>query len=310
MTEISIIVPVYKAEACLNDLHRRIKNSLSILTSSFEIIFIEDGGRDKSWEIIAELAKSDKRIKGIRFSRNFGQHYAITAGLDNCNGEWIVVMDCDLQDPPEEIPRLYNKAKEGYDVVLAKRINRKDVFFKRAASWSFYKIFSYLTDSHYDWQIGNFCIISKKVNMHFTSMRERLRFFGGLIDWMGFPTSYIEVEHAPRFKGVTAYNFKKLCHLATDIIIAYSDKPLRLTIYLGFFMSSFAFVVGCYYLFRTIWNGSVVTGWSSLIVSLYFIGGVIIFILGIIGIYLGKTFDETKKRPLYIIKNVTFNGEK
>lgn len=310
MSHISIVVPVYNAEGCLQELYQRIKASLKDISSNFEIIFIEDCGGDKSWEIITEIARLDERVKGIQLSRNFGQHYAITAGLEHCDGDWVVVMDCDLQDSPEDIPRLYHKAKEGYEVVLAKRIKRKDQLSKRVASWLFYKIFSYLTDTHYDWKVGNFRIISRKVVAHFTSMRERLRFFGGLVDWMGFPTAYIDVEHAPRFKGKTAYNFKKLCYLATDVIIAYSDKPLRLTIYLGFFMASFAFLVGCYFLFRTLKYGSVVTGWSSLIVSLYLIGGIIIFTLGIIGIYLGKTYDETKKRPLYIIKNLTFNEKK
>ncbi len=310
MAKISIVVPVYKAEDCLDELYRRLEEALRNVSDNFEIILVEDGSDDGSWDIILKLSRMDKRVKGIRLSRNFGQHYAITAGFDHCDGDWVVVMDCDLQDPPEDIPRLYQKAKEGYEVVVAKRIRRKDSFSKCLSSRFFYRIFNYLTGTDYDWRLGNFRIISRKVVVHFTSMRERLRFFGGLVDWMGFPTAYIDVEHAPRFKGRTAYNFRKLCYLATDIIVAYSDKPLRLTIYLGFSMASFAFVVGCYFLFRALKYGSVVTGWSSLIVSLYFIGGVITFTLGIIGIYLSKTFDETKKRPLYIINKLTFDERK
>lgn len=310
MIEISIVIPVYNAEACLYELCRRINKSLSSLTANFEIIFIEDGGKDKSWEIITELAKSDKRIKGIQLSRNFGQHYAITAGLDHCDGNWAVVMDCDLQDQPEEISRLYSKAKEGYDVVLAVRKKRKDNFIKCFASFIFYKFFSYLSDINYDWRVGNFRIISRKVVQNFLQVRERLRFFGGVVDWMGFSTANIEVEHAPRFKGKSTYSLKKLLTLAMDTIIAYSDKPLKLTVYLGFLMAVSSFFIGCNFLFRALRHSSSVAGWNSLIISLYFIGGVIIFILGIIGIYLGKTFDETKKRPLYIIKNFTFDEKK
>jgi polyisoprenyl-phosphate glycosyltransferase len=309
MAEISVIVPVYMAEECLKELCGRLKNSLKGIADNFEIIFVEDCGGDKSWNIITELAKSDKRIKGIRLCRNFGQHYAITAGLDNCDGDWVVVMDCDLQDRPEEIPRLYNKAREGFDVVLAKKIKRKDRPVTRFTSWMFYKVFSYLADTDYDWRVGNFRIISRRVAKNFSSMHERLRFFGGLVDWMGFPGAYIEVEHSERFEGKTSYNFRRRWRLALDAIIAYSDKPLRLTIYLGFFMAILSFIFGCYNIARVLIYGSPVSGWGSLIVSLYFIGGMIIFTLGVIGIYIGKTFDETKKRPLYIIKD-TINSEK
>lgn len=310
MPEISIVVPVYKAEECLAELYRRIKTSLKNITNNFEIVFVEDCGGDRSWQIITEIAKSDERIKGIQFSRNFGQHYAITAGLDYSEGDWVVVMDCDLQDPPEDIPRLYLKAKEGYDVVLARRVRRKDRLVKFLTSRLFYIFFSYLADINYDGRVGNFCIISRKVVRNFSMMKERLRFFGGLVNWLGFSTAFVEVEHAPRFKGRTTYNFKKLCYLATDTIIAFSDKPLRLTIYLGFLMAFFSFIFGTYIFLRALMHGITVSGWSSLMVSLYFIGGIIIFTLGIIGIYLGKTFDETKKRPLYIIKNFTFDETK
>jgi len=305
---ISVVIPVYKAEDCLHELCRRLKESLEKISSNFEIIMVEDCGDDCSWEIIAELARADKRVKGIKFSRNFGQHYAITAGLDYCNGDWVVVMDCDLQDRPEEIPKLYAKAQEGYDMVLTKRWKRKDWFFKRFTSWLFYKLFSYLTGLDHDEHIGNFRIISRKVAESFRLMRERLRFFGGLTDWMGFTTTSIAVQHDKSFHGKSTYTFKKLLKLAGETIIAYSDKPLMLSIKLGFAMSFCAFFSGGYIILRAIIYGSPVVGWSSLMVSLYLIGGIIIAILGIIGIYLGKTFDETKKRPLYIIKSHTENG--
>lgn len=307
MPLISVVIPVYKAEGCLQELHRRLVQSLEQISPSFEIILVEDCGGDNSWDIICQLAQSDSRVKGVQFSRNFGQHYGITAGLDCCNGDWAVVMDCDLQDRPEEIPRLYAKALEGFDVVLALRGVRQHPPLKRLTSWLFYRLFSYLADINYDGDSGNFRIISRKVVINFRLMREQLRFFGGLIQWMGFPTSSIKVEHAERIEGKSTYTFGKLWKLAAETIIAYSDKPLRLAVRLGFLMSLFSFFYGSYFLGRAFIYGSAVPGWNSLIVSLYFIGGIIISILGILGIYLGKNFDETKGRPLYIVKERTYN---
>lgn len=305
MPLISVVIPVYKAEACLNELYTRLVRSLEVVSSDFEIILVEDCGGDRSWEIIVELAQQDRRVKGIQFSRNFGQHYGITAGLDHCDSDWVVVMDCDLQDRPEEIPRLYAKAQEGYDVVLAKRGRRKHSRIKVITSWLFYQVFNYLAELNYNAEVGNFRIISRKVVESFCLMREQLRFFGGLVDWMGFPTTSIQVQHEERFAGKSTYTFRKLMKLANNTIIAYSDKPLKLAIQLGFSISLLAFLYGAYLLLRALIYGSAVTGWSSLIVSLYFLSGIIISILGIMGIYLGKTFDETKKRPLYLIRNST-----
>ena len=305
MSHLSVVIPVYKAEDCLDPLYSRLRDSLEQISQDFEIILVEDCGGDRSWEIILELAEKDPRVKGIQFSRNFGQHYGITAGLDNCDGDWVVVMDCDLQDAPEEIPRLYAKAQEGYDVVLARRGKRKDPPLKRLTSWLFYQTFNYLADLNYDAQAGNFRIVSRKVVESFRLMREQLRFFGGLIDWMGFPTASIEVKHQERLAGKTTYTFSKLWRLASEAIIAYSDRPLRLSIKVGFLISLLAFIYGIYIVGRALVYGTVITGWSSLIASIYFLGGLIISTLGIIGIYLGKTFDETKKRPLYLIRNHT-----
>lgn len=304
---ISVVIPVYKAEHCLDELYLRLKAALETVSADFELVLVEDCGGDSSWQVIERLAAADPRVRGIQFSRNFGQHYGITAGLDHCHGEWVVVMDCDLQDRPEEIPRLYAKAQEGYDIVLARRGTRQDPLFKRINSWLFYKLFSYLADIDYDGQTGNFRIMSRKVAENFLRMREQLRFFGGLVQWMGFPTASIEVEHAERFAGNTTYTFAKLWKLATESIIAYSDKPLRMSVRFGFLMAFLAFCYGVYILGHALIYGSPIPGWNSLIVSLYFIGGIIIAILGIIGIYLGKTFDESKKRPLYIVRRATFD---
>lgn len=305
MPYISIVIPVYKAEGCLHELYSRLKSSLEKITPDFEILLIEDCGGDRSWDIIQELAAQDQRVKGIQFSRNFGQHYGITAGLDLCQGEWVIVMDCDLQDRPEEILRLHEKALQGYEVVLARRGKRKDSLFKRLSSRMYNFVFRYFTDINYDWEVGNFRIISKKVVHNYRQVREQLRFFGGIISWMGFSTASIDVQHDARFDGKGSYSFRKLCKLALETIIAHSDKPLRLAVGFGFCISTLAFIFGIYVITRSWLYGSPIIGWSSLIVSVYFIGGIIIAILGIMGIYLGKSFDETKKRPLYIIAKST-----
>lgn len=304
---ISVVIPVYKAEKCLDELYARLNVSLSNISKFYEIILVEDCGGDHSWEKITEISQKDARVKGIQFSRNFGQHYGITAGLDVACGDWVVVMDCDLQDAPEEIPRLYAKAQEGFDIVLASRTNRQDGFWKKATSTVFYKVFSYLADTPYDGSHGNFRIMSKAVVENFKAMREQLRFFGGLVQWMGFPTTSLEVIHHERLEGRSSYTYKKLIKLATDTIIAFSDKPLRVAIKFGFLMSFASFGYGLYIFTRAFYHGSSVEGWSSLIVSIYFIGGIIISMLGVIGIYLGKAFDQMKNRPLYIVRRTTFH---
>lgn len=307
MPLLSVVIPVYKAEGCLDELYRRLVAAIEPVTRDFEIVLVEDCGGDRSWPIIRALAAADPRVRGMQFSRNFGQHYGITAGLDVAEGDWVVVMDCDLQDRPEEIPRLYAKAQEGYDVVLARRGGRTDGLLKRFSSWCFYQLLSWLADTEYDSAAGNFRIISRKVVLACRSMREQLRFFSGLVNWMGFPTTSIEVSHAERHEGRSTYTFGKLWKLAVDTITAYSDKPLRLAVRFGFVMSMLSFAAGLYILLRAALYGSPVVGWPSLMVSVYFIGGIIISILGVLGIYLGKTFDEAKKRPLYIVMNTTFD---
>lgn len=309
MPKLSMVIPVYKAEGCLDELYRRLVAAITPLTGDFEIVLVEDCGGDRSWDIIRKLAAADPRVKGLQFSRNFGQHYGITAGLDVAEGDWVVVMDCDLQDRPEEIPRLYAKALEGYDVVLARRSGRTDSAMKRFSSWCFYRLLSWLADTEYDSAAGNFRIVSRKVVLACRGMREQLRFFSGLVNWAGFPTASIEVSHAERHEGRSTYTLGKLWKLAADTIIAYSDKPLRLAVGFGFVISLLSFAAGLYILLHAVLYGSAITGWASLIVSIYFMGGIIIAILGVLGIYLGKTFDEAKKRPLYIVMHTTVDGE-
>jgi len=303
ITGISVIVPVYKGEMFLDELHRRVRESLASVPGEHELLLVEDCGGDGSWIAIERLAAVDPIVRGIQFSRNFGQHAGITAGLDLSRGSWVVVMDCDLQDRPEEIPRLYAKAQEGFEVVVARRGRRKDAWIKVATSRLFYRLFSYLSGLPMDPQVGNFRIISRRVVEALSQMRERTRFFVSLVEWMGFPTASVDVEHAARPGGQSSYSFHKLMQLALEVIIAYSDKPLWLAIRFGFTVSLLSMLGGAAIIYRALRYGSPVMGWSSLVVSLYFLGGIIISILGVIGVYLGKTFEETKRRPLYIVAN-------
>lgn len=303
---ISVVIPVYRGEDCLTELHRRLIASLEPTVRSFEIVLVEDCGPDGSWEAIRALARRDPRVRGMQFSRNFGQHFGITAGIDIARGDWIVVMDCDLQDRPEEIPALYARAQEGFDIVLARRHDRTDGWWRRTTSLMFYGLFRFLTDLKYDGAVGNFRIISRDVANSFRSFREQLRFFGGIVAWLGYRVGSIDVQHDPRFAGTTTYTWGKLIDLGVQTIVAYSDKPLRLGIRAGFSVAFIAFVVGTVVLVRALVYGTAVTGWASVMVSMYFLSGLIIGFMGLLGLYLGRVFDEVKRRPLYVVREKTF----
>lgn len=299
--DISVVIPVYKAEGCLRELYRRLVESLDALQLRFEIIMVEDCGGDSSWNVIQELAAQDDRLRGFKLSRNFGQHNAITAGLDKVHGYWTVIMDCDLQDKPEDIGRLIEKAREGHDLVIARSVLRRDSWAKRVTSDLFYQILSWLSGYRYEKGVRPFRIMSSRVIDSLRLMREQTRTLGPLMEWIGFSPTYIDVEVEQRHAGRSSYSWRRLLKLAAGTILAYSDKPLRISISFGFTMAGCAFAYGLYTLIRATLHDIPVPGWTSLITSLYFIGGLILANLGVVGIYLGKTFDETKGRPLYLI---------
>jgi dolichol-phosphate mannosyltransferase len=302
---ISIVSPVYRAENILPELIKRIENALHKITYNFEIILVEDGSPDKSWEKIEELSKDKEYIKGIKLSRNFGQHYAITCGLDYAKGEWVVVMDCDLQDQPEEIEKLYNIALEGFDIVLARRAERKDSFFKKFFSKIFYRTLGYLTGTEQDETIANFGIYSHKVIEVLSGMKETIRYFPAMVKWVGFNAVKLDVCHAKRDEGKSSYNFKKLMNLALDIILAFSDKPLRLVVKAGLLISFVSLIITALYFIKWLKGDVIVLGYTSLIISIWLLSGVIISTLGVIGLYVGKIFEGVKGRPIYIISNST-----
>lgn len=299
---ISVVSPVYGCSTSLIELYLRLVKTLEEITPDFEIILINDASPDNAWEVIKDICNKDSRVVGINLSRNFGQHYSITAGLDNVSGEWVVVMDCDLQDKPEEILNLYNKAKEGYDSVFAQRIDRKDNFFKKLFSKVFYKIFSYLTDTKQDATVGNFGIYKRIVIESILKMQDQIRFFPTMVQWVGFNKFYLPVEHCYRDSGKSNYNFRSLSRLAFNNIIAFSDKPLRLTTKAGFILSTISFFVALFYLILYSLGEIKVIGFTALILSVWFLAGLIMMLLGIIGIYIGKVFEKVKDRPHYLIQ--------
>ena len=305
---ISIVSPVYRAENTLEDLVKRIKLVVFGLFESVEIILVDDYSPDDSWLEIERLAAIHPEIKGVKLSRNFGQHYAITAGLDQADADWVIVMDCDLQDRPEEIPALYQKTLEGFDVVLARRVNRQDGFVKRLSSKIFYRTLAWLTGSKQDESIANFGIYHRKVIQEICGLRESIRYFPTMVKWVGFRQTTLDVTHAEREEGESNYNFKRLFNLALDIMLAYSDKPIRLTVKFGMLVAATGFVFALYTFYRYLHGDIIVAGYASLIISLWLLSGFLLITLGVVGLYVGKTFEGVKNRPIYIVEKRVGGG--
>lgn len=300
---ISIVSPIYKGEKMLTELVSRIKASVEKITNDYEIILVNDCSPDNSWAVIKRICNIDNKVKGINLSRNFGQHYAITAGLSCSKGDWIVVMDCDLQDRPEEIPNLYNKAQEGYDTVFAQRVERKDKFFKRMSSAVFNAVFAYLTDQAQDKTVGNFGIYNRKVINSVLSMGDSVRWFPIMVKWVGYKIGYMPVEHAERGEGKSSYSFRRLLSVASDNMIAFSNKPLRLMLQFGFGVVIISLLIALFYFIRYLSGGIAVDGFTTMVISMWLLGGIIIMLIGMTGIYIGKIFDKAKDRPMYIIRD-------
>jgi dolichol-phosphate mannosyltransferase len=301
MDKISVVSPVYKAYDIIPELVSRLKHVLDNIGNSYEIILVDDGCPQNSWSAISEECKKDERVIGVKLSRNFGQHNAITAGLSHATGDWVVVMDCDLQDQPEEIPNLFSKVSEGYKIVYAIRNERQDAFFKRLSSSLFYRFFSYMTDTKQDSRIANFGLYHKTVIDAILSMRDNIRYFPAMAQWVGFSSIGINVNHAPRLVGKSSYNWKSLFKLAMVNIVAFSGKPMYLTIRFGLFIVLISFLIAIYYLYLYLRGDIIVLGYSSLIISIWLLSGTIISILGVIGLYIGGIFEKVKDRPNYII---------
>ena len=298
---ISIVSPVYRAEKILPILVSEINLVMERIGEDYEIILVDDRSPDNSWEVMKVLSSQNIKIKSIRLSRNFGQHSAIFAGLTKANGDWVVVMDCDMQDQPKEIAKLYKKALEGYDIVLGQRENRKDKFLKKLTSKLFYKVFNYLSGANFDNNVANFGIYHQKTIKSILDMGDYVKFFSLFINWIGFKSVSIPIEHGEREEGKSTYSVGRLFKQAFNVIISFSDKPLRLFINFGLSISVLSFIVGIYYLYLALTGKIAQPGFSSLILSIWFLSGIIISCIGIVGVYLGKTFDQAKGRPTFII---------
>jgi polyisoprenyl-phosphate glycosyltransferase len=305
---ISIVTPVYKAEDSLAPLYERLKITMEQeITPEFEIIMVNDNSPDDCWQRIKDLVSADPRVKGIHLSRNFGQYYALAAGLDKAKGEWVFILDCDLQDLPEELPALYQKALEGYDIVLAQRMDRQDGFIRRFFSKTFYRLFSYLTDTQFDPRTAQFGVYHRKVIDTLVNMREKTQFLPAFIQWVGFRVTAIPVQHQKREQSPSGYSLAKLFGLAFDSIIGFSDKPLRLIVQFGFLLSVFSLLSAVFIIIRSLLGVEDLVGWPSLIVSIWFFSSMIIFLLGVNGLYISKIYEEVKRRPLYIISEIFEN---
>jgi dolichol-phosphate mannosyltransferase len=307
---ISVVSPVYRAQAILPELCQQLDAALSDLTDDYEIILVDDRSPDDSWSVMKEMAQRYPRLTVVRLSRNFGQHFALTAGLNFARGEWVVTMDCDLQDRPAEIRNLLAKAEEGHDIVLGRRLGRRHSLLQRATSRLFYWLFSHLTGTQLDSSVGTFRILHRRVVDAYCEMGEAYRFFGGMIEWLGFETAYVDVEHAERTDGRSSYTFLRRFKLTVDAILAFSERPLHISIAIGALISILAAAYGTSLILRQIFmDGFGVPGWLSTITLNAFIGGLILFNLGILGLYVGRIYGQSKQRPLYVIDRVLYSTD-
>lgn len=307
--EISIISPVYKAEKIIDELVKRITCEIQKITNDYEIILIEDGSPDNCWVQIEENCRKNDKVVGIKLSRNFGQHYAITAGIENAKGKTIVLMDCDLQDDPIFIKDLLKERDNGYDIVFTKRKMRKHSFLKSFYSQAYNKFFNIFSDRKYDVNAGSLVCFSQQVGRVFVQLKEKDRLYLQMLKWIGFNNITIEVEHKERFEGKSSYSLYKLIKLGLQGWTSHSDKLLKITSYLGFTISLFSLIIG-FTIAISHFYGKLQTGWPSIIVSIFFSTGLILMGMGILGVYIGKIFEQVKDRPLFIIEKKINYGKR
>lgn len=302
--DISVVIPIYGCREAVPELHRRLVTVLESLDKTFEIIMVDDHCPQDSWSEIEKLCQEDSRVVGVKLSRNFGQMRAITAGLQKSVGDLVVVMDCDLQDRPEFLPQFLEKIDEGYDIVYSKRKERKDSFIVKALSRSFYAIYNKLSDMKYDFEVGNYSIARRKVVDAFLTMKEQNRDYIMFLMWLGYKDTTIEIESDERFAGKSSYTFGKKVDLAVSLITEQSNKPLFMSVKLGFLISFAAMLFLVYLIVRYYVVGDLDMGWPSTIAAIYFMGGLMLSAIGIVGIYIGNIFSESKSRPIYVVDEV------
>jgi dolichol-phosphate mannosyltransferase len=308
--ELSVVVPVYNEQEILPELYQRLIDAVGQLTPSYELIFVDDGSKDGTFIQLQELSKKNPLVRFIRFSRNFGHQIAVSAGLDHCRGKAIVIIDGDLQDPPELIPKLYEKYTEGYKVVYARRIKRKgESYFKKVTARLFYRLLKKITSVDIPLDTGDFRLVDREIVEYLKKMPEQNKFLRGQIAWLGFRQTFVEFERDSRKMGKTQYSLRKMIRLALDGITAFSDTPLKFATTLGFFVSLVAFIIIIYALYAHFVCHRTITGWTSLIISTMFIGGIQLLAIGIIGEYISRINTNMRDRPLYIIEETNIEKE-
>ncbi|NMH71701.1 glycosyltransferase family 2 protein [Bacillus sp. RO2] len=307
---ISIVVPMYFEEEVAQECYNRLKGVMDEHYYNYEFIFVNDGSTDRTMEILNSIAAMDPRAKIVNFARNFGHQTAVTAGVDYARGDAIIIIDADLQDPPEVIPSLVEKWREGYEVVYAKRKKRAgETKFKLLTAKYFYKFLNYMADIEIPKDTGDFRLIDRKVADVFTQMTERNRFVRGMFSWIGFKQTFIEYERDERFAGETKYPLRKMLRFASDGIIAFSTKPLKIVMSLGFFSVLVSFGVLAYTILVKLFGQEVEAGWASIMVAITFFSGIQLLGMGIVGEYIARIYDESKNRPIYVVRETVNLGE-
>lgn len=301
---LSVVSPCYGAPELVGPLVDRLVAALTPLSPDFEIVLVNDACPRGSWTEIEKACAREPRVVGVNLSRNFGQHFAITAGLDHARGDWVVVMDCDLQDLPEEIPRLLGRAREGFDVVFARRAERKDSLLKILPGAVFSWLLAWLTGVKGDRAVANFSVIARPVVEAFRQYREHDRSYAMIVHLLGFRRAYLDVQHAARPSGRSSYTLRKLIDHAIRNVVSASTRPLRLSIRLGLWIALASLAYAAWLVVRYLVAGVSVAGWTSLAVLISFFFGLLFVQLGVIGLYLGKTFDQIKGRPLYLVAEI------
>lgn len=300
---ISIVSPEYRGEKSVQELVNRVSKSVQSITDDYEIILVNDASPDNTWLEIVKVCANNPKVKGLDLSRNFGQHNAITAGLSYAKGEWVVVMDCDLQDLPEEIPNLYNEAQKGFDYVVARRKIKHVGWWKRFSSKAFHATLDWLSGAQTDPAIGNFGIYSNKVVTAMLSIPQQVRGLQTLLSIVGFKMGQVVVEQAPSARGGSSYTLHKLFAQAFNVIITRTNKPLKFAVKLGFVLSSLSFLLAVYNLCAK-WIGIIqLAGYTTTVFSIWFVGGILLLMMGVLGLYIGKIFDQSKGLPIYVVSN-------
>ena len=305
MPELSIVIPVFNEEEVLPELHRRLTLALQAMGRSYEILFVDDGSRDRSLSVMKQLEKHDSvHVRIFSFSRNFGHHIALTAGLDHAQGDIVIMMDADLQDQPEELHKLVDKLESGYDVVFADRQERQHSFVKKLSSKLFIGIINSVAKTEVPINSSIFRAMTREVADALRQCREQARFITGLVSWLGFSQTSVPVEHGKRYAGTTKYNFYRLIKLAINTATSFSSKPLQVATIMGLVTAALALLVLVYIVIRKLQGGFAVLGYASIMFAIMFFGALQLIVLGLMGEYIGRIYTESQNRPLYLLKDL------